>query len=128
MQQPMQWLAKENTFNAVPSLWERLSRVTKRIPYLGDFTSTHFLSSWKFSSNESGWLPSSVDCSLSTSFLAPPVPASKAENLSTSFDNIHQVKSANFYSIEKITICYNYHNGKITTDSFDIFSRSIMHE
>lgn len=48
---------KENTFSAVPSLPWCLSRVIERIPYLEDFTSTHFWSSLKLSSNCSSSTP-----------------------------------------------------------------------
>lgn len=43
----------KSTFSADPRRPLRLSRMTKRVPYRGDFTSTHFLSSLKFSSNGS---------------------------------------------------------------------------
>ena len=43
----------------VPSLPLRLSRSTRRVPYLDDFKSTHFFNSLKFSSNRSGWTPDS---------------------------------------------------------------------
>ena len=62
---------KKNTFNAVPSLPLRLSRNTRRVPYLDDFTSTHFFNSLKFSSNRSGWIPDSgwdLSWAFSTSF------------------------------------------------------------
>lgn len=105
-----------NTFNAVPSLLWRLSRVTKRIPYLDDFTSTHFFSSLKFSSNKSGWVssPDADGSSVLSAGFFPPSVAAEAKDSSKSFDNIHQVKSANFFFLVgyKINKFYDYHKGK----------------
>lgn len=59
MQNNQKKIARGSTFKAVPSLPQRFSRNTARVPNLEDLTSTHFLSSLKFSSKGSSDFPAS---------------------------------------------------------------------
>lgn len=52
---------KKCTLRAVPSLPERFSRMTKRVPYLEDLISTHFINLVKFSSKGSDPMTSHED-------------------------------------------------------------------